>query len=49
MKVNLKNIAEIAGGLVIGTLVFEAVDEVVKFTKNMIADHKEKKEEKEES
>ena len=47
MKVNLKNIAEIAGGLVIGILAADAIDEVVRFTKNMVVDRKEKKEEEE--
>ena len=49
MKVNLKNIAEIAGGLVIGTLVFEAVGGTFELAKNVVGKLKEKKEEKEES
>jgi len=49
MKVNFKHIVEIAGGLIIGALVSDAVDEVVKYSKNMIANHKEKKEEEKES
>lgn len=36
MKVNVKNIVEIAGGLVIGSLLGEAVNGIVNITKKQI-------------
>lgn len=43
MNVNVKHVVEIAGGLFIGALASDAVTEVVKITKVMMAKHKEKK------
>ena len=42
MNVNVKHMIEIAGGIVIGVLASDAVNEVVKITKTMIVGHKEK-------
>ena len=42
MKINVKHVAEIAGGLVIGTLASEAVNGVGKLAKNVIVKAKDK-------
>lgn len=46
MRVNVKNVIEIASGLVIGMLASEAVDRVGKRTKKVIVNLKEKRESK---
>lgn len=45
MKVNVKHVVEIAGGLVIGSLASDAVNGVVNFTKNKVKKVKLKKKE----
>lgn len=42
MNVNVKHIVEIAVGITIGTLTYDAVDKVIKVTKNMVVNHKNK-------
>lgn len=45
MKVNVKHVVEVAGGLVIGTLAADALNGVVKFAKKKVKDVKLKKQE----
>lgn len=47
MRVNMKHVVEIAGGLVIGALVSDAVNGVGKMVKNSVVKHKAKANEKE--
>ena len=48
MKVNMKHVIEIAGGLVIGALASDMVDGVGKLAKKAVVKAKEKMNEKEE-
>lgn len=43
MKVNMKHVVEIAGGLFLGALASDAFDGVVKFTKGVVVKVKTKK------
>ena len=42
MNVMLKHIIEIAGGLVVGGLMSDAVDKAIEVSKKVIEDHKKK-------
>lgn len=42
MNVNVKHIVEIAVGITVGTLTYDAVDKVIDITKSAIVNHKNK-------
>jgi hypothetical protein len=42
MKVNVKHIVEIAGGLIVGSLLHDAVNVVIEATKKQVEKHQNK-------